>query len=323
MPDSTSNEVSLPRWLAWAQLLRLPNVFTVIADVGAAYLLVAGGPEPVGPWIAVILSGIALYWAGMILNDVFDVERDRSERPGRPIPAGHIDLGQATKAGWLLLVAGVVLAALAGYLRDDVGAYHWLPLLVSLALAAMIVAYDGPLKRTPVAPVAMGACRVLSFLLGAVAAAELVPGEPRLPSYVLAAASGFGVYVMGITTMARREASGGRTPNLFVGWIVTIVGVAMMAMAPQLIDGPKGFHVAPNAFALLIAMVASPAVFRGLRAIYEPTPIKIQMAIRVGILTIIPLAACYAFLGAGPFWGLMIFLLTFPSISLSLRFRVT
>ncbi len=41
------------------------------------------------------------------------------------------------------------------------------------------------------------------------------------------------------------------------------------------------------------------------------------------ILTIIPLAACFAYLGAGAIWGLLVFLLTFPTLVLSLRFRVT
>ncbi len=58
---------------SWAQLVRLPNVFTVIADVSAAFLLVAHGPVPISRFALIVLAGIALYWAGMILNDVFDV----------------------------------------------------------------------------------------------------------------------------------------------------------------------------------------------------------------------------------------------------------
>ena len=38
---------------------------------------------------------------------------------------------------------------------------------------------------------------------------------------------------------------------------------------------------------------------------------------------IIPLAASYAFLGAGPWWGLGLFSLTIPSLYFSLKFRVT
>lgn len=323
MTDLNPSDALGSRWLAWAQLVRLPNVFTVLADVGAAYLLISGGPQPWAPWLAIILAGVALYWAGMILNDAFDVERDRDERPGRPIPAGLISQGQATKVGWGLLAVGVLLSGVAGYLRQDVAGFHWLPLVIAVALAGMIVAYDGPLKRTPLAPVAMGGCRVLSFLLGASAAVVVEPGQAWLPTYVVAIACGFGVYIMGVTTMARREATGGRNPNLFIGAGVMILGVGIMAFAPQLKTPPLGFQIRPDAFAILVAAVAAPAVLRGLRAIIEPTPIKIQMAIRVGILTIIPLAACFAYLGAGTIWGLLIFLLTFPSLVLAIRFRVT
>jgi len=57
--------------------------------------------------------------------------------------------------------------------------------------------------------------------------------------------------------------------------------------------------------------------------VIAPTPQNIQTTIRIGILSIIPLAASFAFLGAGPGWGLGVFALVIPSIVLSARFRVT
>ncbi|MCG8649108.1 MAG: hypothetical protein MI861_04710, partial [Pirellulales bacterium] len=79
--DAVPSDVNSPTTLqAWAQLVRLPNVFTVVADVSAAFLLVAQRPEPVARLICVLLAGVSLYWAGMILNDVFDINRDRQER---------------------------------------------------------------------------------------------------------------------------------------------------------------------------------------------------------------------------------------------------
>ena len=89
----------------WAQLVRLPNVFTVLADVSAAFLLVHHGPAPIIRFILVALAGVALYWAGMILNDVFDVDQDRVQRPQRPIPAGLISLG-ASQNRWLATLDG-------------------------------------------------------------------------------------------------------------------------------------------------------------------------------------------------------------------------
>jgi 4-hydroxybenzoate polyprenyltransferase len=302
----------------------LPNVFTVVADVSAAFLLVSGGPQPLSRLLCVVAAGVALYWAGMVLNDVFDVEQDRRERPSRPIPGGWIPLPQARMAGWSLWCGGIVLAAASGLLPGEPARPIWLPAAVGIALAVMIVAYDGPLKHTPLAPAAMGSCRVLSFLLGAAPCVEPAAGSPLFPMHVVGAALGFGVYVMGITTMARREAAGGRSPNLPTGLLVTITGAAMLAFAPQLAPPGMPWHVAPaRVFPLMIGIIACPVVLRGFRAVGDPTPARIQTAIRVGILTIIPLAASFAVLGAGPEWGVAVFLLTAPSIMLSVQFRVT
>jgi 4-hydroxybenzoate polyprenyltransferase len=309
--------------MAWAQLVRIPNVFTVVADVTAAFLLVSHGPEPLLQLVTVVLAGVSLYWAGMILNDVFDVDRDRELRPTRPIPSGLIQLRHAQTAGWALLIIGIGLAGLSGYVPSEIGG-TWLPAAVALLLAIAIVAYDGPLKETPLAPAAMGSCRVLSFLLGASPCFVVTADGLVFPTYVVCIAAGFGIYVMGITTMARHEATGGRSPNLAAGLVLMIVGTAALAFAPQMADNRVGWHVSPTQiFPIMIGMIAFPVVVRGAAAIRDPTPTKIQTTIRVGILTIIPLAASFAMLGAGPTWGLAVFMLAIPAVILAIKFRVT
>jgi 4-hydroxybenzoate polyprenyltransferase len=310
--------------MAWAQLVRLPNVFTVIADVGAAFLLVSGGPQPVGRLIGILASGVALYWAGMILNDVFDVEDDRKYRPKRPLAAGWIPKQQASLAGWGLLILGIALASVTGFLPVGGAEPTWLPAAIGVALAAMIVAYDGPLKSTHAAPAAMGACRFLSFLLGASAALALSADGPLIPKYLLGTAFGFGVYIMGVTTMARHEATGGETSSLKIGIVIMGLGALCLAFAPRLAEGPMGWHL-PTAriFPLLIGMIAFPVIMRAIRTVNDPSPGNVQMAIRVGVLTLIPLAASFALLGAGPVWGLAIVALFLPAIFLAMRFRVT
>lgn len=308
---------------SWAQLVRLPNVFTVIADVSAAFLLVSGGADPPLRLAAIILAGVSLYWAGMVLNDVFDVERDRSERPSRPIPAGLITRRQAAIAGWALLGMGVLLAALSGNLPGRTGG-TWLPAGVAFLLAIAIVAYDGPLKSTPAAPVAMGSCRLLSFLLGASPAVALAAEGTLFPIYILCIAAGFGIYITGITTMARDEASGGASATLSVGLILTVLGSVALAFAPRVAEQPHRWYVSPSTvFPIMIGMIAFPVVVRGARAVIDPTPVKIQSTIRVGVLTIIPLAASFALLGAGPTWGVCVLALMIPAFILAKRFRVT
>lgn len=295
-----------------------------MADVSAAFLLVAGGPQPVARWVVVVLAGICLYWAGMILNDLFDEAEDRQHRPQRPIAAGWIARSQASTAGWGLLVAGVILAAVSGYLPDAQLAGTWLPAAVAVVLAVMIVAYDGPLKSTHLAPAAMGACRMLSFLLGAAPCLALAADGSLIPKHLLGIAFGFGVYIMGVTTMARQEATGGNSNPLFIGIVITTLGALCLAFAPQLASRPMGWHLeTTRIFPVMIGMIAFPVIMRAIRAVRSPTPLHIQTTIRVGILTLIPLAAAFAMLGAGPVWGLAIFALVVPAIVLAARFRVT
>jgi len=311
----------------WAQLVRLPNTFTVIADVSAAFLLLAHGGQPVGRLIVVVLAGICLYWAGMILNDLFDIEKDRLERPQRPLPAGHISLNAARRAGWGLLLFGVVLAAASGYVPAEGWETTWRPAAVGLVLAVLIVAYDGPLKRSVAAPLVMGLCRFSSFLLGA---SVLLTGPVTdlasfAPQYVLAFATGMGVYVMGVTNMARHEADiSTRSPTLPIGLVVAMVGGVILAIAPGMAPADVPWQVSPErGFPMLIGLIALAVFVRGVRVIFEPSAAGLQMLIRVSVLTIIPLSAAIALLAAGPVWAIGIFAMVVPAILLSARFRVT
>ncbi|WP_197455658.1 UbiA family prenyltransferase [Stieleria neptunia] len=319
--------VDSPRPLvAWMQLVRLPNVFTVLADVGAAFLLVGGGPLPAARFALVLAAGVALYWAGMILNDVFDLEKDKAERKSRPIASGAISVSAAKSAGWGCLILGVLLAAASGFVPAAGHATTWLPAAIAVALAGLIVAYDGPLKPTPIAPAAMGGCRVLSFLLGASPLLEITEGVPVVPRYVLAIALGFGVYVMGITTVARDEAIGGHRVNLRTGFVVMMIGGVMLAVAPGFATAQTriGWAIpSTSQFGMLIGLIFLPIALRGLRAQLQPEPAVIGNLIRISILTIIPLSAAFAFLGAGPVWGVTVFALVVPALLLATRLRVT
>ncbi|MCO8125044.1 UbiA family prenyltransferase [Stieleria sp. TO1_6] len=324
--DSESSRRPANAALAWMQLVRLPNVFTVLADVGAAFLLVAGGGSPAGRFALVLAAGVALYWAGMILNDLFDLEKDTAEKRQRPLVSGAISLSAAKLAGWGLLLLGVLLAAASGYIPDPNVSTTWMPAAVAVVLAVLIVAYNGPLKETPIAPAAMGGCRMLSFLLGAAPVLVVADGMPVVPRYVLGIAIGFGVYVMGITTIARDEAVGGHLINLRTGFAVILLGALLLAFAPGLSEPADraSWAIRPGSqFVLLIGLIVLPVAIRGFRAQFDPRPAAIGNTIRAGILTIIPLAASFALLGAGQFWAIAVFALVIPAIALSLRLQVT
>src|SRR5947208_9514410 len=80
-------------WRAYAQLVRLPNLFTAFADIGLGWLgtLALGAGTAGWPGFVLLLAASGcLYSAGMVWNDFFDVEQDRRERPFRPLPSGRI-----------------------------------------------------------------------------------------------------------------------------------------------------------------------------------------------------------------------------------------
>src|SRR4051812_2066946 len=161
---------SLPvPWRAYAQLVRLPNVFTAMADITLAALATAALPERWPAFLLLLLASSCLYCGGMVWNDYFDIEQDRRERPFRPLPSNRVTLRAAAGLGTALLLVGVGCAALAGALSEP---YRVAPLLIAAGLALAILAYDGWLKRTVAGPVAMGTCRFLNVLLGL----SVVPG---------------------------------------------------------------------------------------------------------------------------------------------------
>ena len=81
---------------ALGQLLRLSLAPSAAADVAAGLVLGGRGHVPAGaaPWL--LLGGsLSIYTGALALNDWADRERDRAERPERPLPSGAISPGAA------------------------------------------------------------------------------------------------------------------------------------------------------------------------------------------------------------------------------------
>ncbi|MGW0620157.1 SCO3242 family prenyltransferase [Streptomyces sp. NPDC002765] len=189
---------------AWAELLRLPALFTVPGDALAGAAAVAAAPN--SRTLLAIGSSLCLYEAGMALNDWADREEDAAERPHRPLPSGRVHPAAALSAACALTAAGLALAARAGRPAFTVAA----------PLTATVWAYDLALKRTPAGPAAMAAARGLDLLLGAAA----TTGHPReaLPSAALLAA-----HTLAVTTVSRRETTGGSTPAPLAALATTVL----------------------------------------------------------------------------------------------------
>ncbi len=66
---------------AYLELVRVPNVFTAMADILLGFLFTHRGLEPFGPFVLLLAASSMLYLSGMVLNDYFDREQDARERP--------------------------------------------------------------------------------------------------------------------------------------------------------------------------------------------------------------------------------------------------
>ena len=191
MSSADQTAVSVPAWRDWLQLARISNAPTVVSNTVAGAVLVAASPDP-GTVAVVAIAMTLFYTAGMVLNDVMDLEIDQRERPERPLPSGRIAAGAALFAAVALFVAGEALLAVEG----------WEPAIVGLALIALIVLYDAWHKGNVVSPVLMGGCRALVYVVAGFAVADELPWE------LWAGAGMLLLYIVGLTQVAKAEATG-------------------------------------------------------------------------------------------------------------------
>jgi 4-hydroxybenzoate polyprenyltransferase len=295
---------------SWLQLFRLPNVFTAMADVFLGFLLVHTSLEPWWVFLSLLAASGLMYTAGMVLNDVFDIEIDREERPSRPIPAGRVPLDLALHVGGVMLGAGVALGWTATFLSGE-----WRCGIVATLLGVMVIAYDRILKRTVLAPLAMGACRSLNVLLGASAAA----GEWHMIHWLIA--GGLGVYITGVTWFARTEARASARSQLFAAIVVLTAGLAVLAAFPLFADEslpPDWQPIYAEAIGvrwwMLWGVLGGWTILQCAKAAADPKPALVQAAVKHCIVSLVIFDAACCFAVRDVYWAAAIWVLVVPTL---------
>ena len=309
----------------WAQLVRLPNVFTLFSDCIAAAIVAGSLLVPVTAFLPAVVASLFAYWAGMILNDVVDIEEDREHRPDRPLASDRISSVVAghVATGMLMLAPILILATCSLHTSEPL----WLgaAFLASVLLSLCVRAYDSPLKQTPLGPLLMGTCRSLNILMVGCTMLAVSPAETSLfPKPLLFLAIGIGIYIMGITIYAHREEGDSSPAGLILGMIFQTVGLAIIAGLPYWAEGTPTWQLNPRTFyPLLIGLIGLTVLNRGYQGVIHPVSRKVQLAVKHAILTLILIDAGVVLMWAGAWYGVAVVLLLLPALSSAIRFRST
>lgn len=288
-------------------LVRPANIITAISDVIAG-LAIAGLlstltiPDQPFDLIFLILSTIGLYAGGIVFNDVFDLELDRLERPERILPSGLISSRQAIFYGISLLGIGIVMAFLTNPRSG----------IIALLITACALVYDRFGKHHPVlGPLNMGLCRGLNLLLGMSAVPLSSLGHliwiTLLPL----------VFIAAVTLTSRGEVSGNNQKSIYFALFLDLIIASLL-----IILGYKGI-LALQVVIPFVALWLLMNLFAKVRAIISNHPKTIMLAVKTGVISLIPLNASYV-AGFGQWiYALLVLALLPLAILLSRKFSVT
>jgi geranylgeranylglycerol-phosphate geranylgeranyltransferase len=99
---------------------------------------VTGSIQPLGKLLLACFSGMFISAGGCSINDYYDLEIDRINRPRRPLPSGMVSLKQAFAFSLILFGVGVVIALFI----------HLLGFLIALGCSFLLYFYSIRLKGT-------------------------------------------------------------------------------------------------------------------------------------------------------------------------------
>lgn len=295
------------KWYSILQLMRPANIITSIADILAG-IAIAGflipevwSQEIILDILLLVISTAGLYAGGIVFNDVFDVEKDKINRPERVIPSGRVSLREAKLLGLSLFLVGIIAAFLVSELSG----------VLAIAITLLALSYDKYAKHHKVlGPLNMGMCRGVNLILGMSIYSELAIDYWFIGIIPI-------IFIAAITLTAQKETKGKN--KVAIGFamfldILIVLGFVLMSIYLEL---------SLKKTAIFLAVWYGMNAFAKAKALAQNNPKLIQKAVKMGIISLIPLNASYVAGFSSVIMAVLVMGLLPLSLFLAKKFPVT
>jgi geranylgeranylglycerol-phosphate geranylgeranyltransferase len=181
---------------AYSDLFRLENSITGLVGVGLGALVVNGIEISINQGVIITSYGISVMcfmFSWNAYNDITDIETDRSNRPGRPLPSGSLTLNEATNAMNVSLIFSILFLIIGALELSDsmidedviVSAGIWILAIILLISYEGVRGNRGLKHRGLIGNIAIAAAIGMDVLFGASAVSGTA--DPKVISLAIMA----------------------------------------------------------------------------------------------------------------------------------------
>lgn len=279
--------------LPYIKLVRLPNVFTSIADVFAGAFILSGllqnySFDIIIPILLLSITSACLYANGIIWNDIMDIEIDRIERPNRPLPSGQIKLSQAFVLSVVLMAISLLLAAFVSFTA----------LIVASSILLCTFLYNTTTKHMTISgSISMALCRSLNLALGFCIMAEFSfhKNDPSMP-YILFYPLVHFIYIFAVTFLGTMQEGKIQVEKVFITMALLTCLIAYIFLVTAEVPFTSRF---------VIAMILGTCLYKVVQIYRFQIGKNVGLAIKHCLLMLIPLDAMLATAGSPGVFGIL------------------
>jgi 4-hydroxybenzoate polyprenyltransferase len=293
---------------SYLMLFRVPNLFTLPSNMLLGFILVSTFTltiTAVSQILMLVTISTLLYCVGLVLNDLFDYEVDKKERPNRPLASGKISRKIAIIIATVFTAIALILALLVSVITFS----------ISVILLVVIFGYDKYLKNTGIGPFTIAVARVTNVILGTSANIINIDSFTQNIPLMFVLTITF-VYVSLIGFLSRYEVHG-FSENIKSYLVpVTIAGIVSSILVFNL----AGFFKYES---LLILAIFSFIMAKAIYNINKKDSTGIQQTVQLMILSIIVLDSIFLTGIAGLTVGVPVLILLAPLLILARKMYMT